>query len=216
MSLPEKWMPGGAYYESTLEKIKSPNGMLTLDSIPLDVLDEEMVLTWVSSKFGGLYYVPHHMRTAKVCKVAVEKTACSIMSVPNDVLDREMCLVASKGCIQLSQIPAQFLDEEMVMIYIANRKGMNTLGEVPVHLRTEKVCTEAYRASVNAMKYVPRELQLVVYEHGVQGDFEAGWKNANLGLASALGPPPPLARSYAGMQCGSITDAPLVRQVNEN
>lgn len=217
MSLPEKWMPGGAYYQAVLEKIKTSERMFFLDSIPADALDEEMALAWVTHRIDGLYSVPVHLRTTKVCKEAVRKCATSITLVPNDVLDREMCVIASKGCFQLGHIPSHFLDEEMVLNYISSRRGMNVLGEIPVSLRNEKVCTEAYRSSSTAMKNIPRELQFVVYENGVSGDFETIWKERVSALVSALGPPPLLVRQYAGMQCADGPgEAPLARQFDES
>jgi len=208
MSVPEKWLPGGTYYQATLEKIKSPNGIFSLDGIPSDVLNEEMALAWVSTKISGLYYVPVHLRTAKVCKMAIEKSAYNITSAPVEVLDQEMCMIAMKGGAHLDVIPSKFINEEIVLTYINNSKGFDVLGNIPIHFRNEKVCTEAYRSSECSMKNIPRELQFVVYENGVLGDFESNWKKMLPPLA--LGPPVPLVRSYATVQYEN--DAPLVRQ----
>ena len=215
MALPEKWLPGGAYYESTLEKFKASNGMFSLDSIPSDAVDEEMALAWLNTTYGVLHNIPTHLRTSKVCKAAVEKSGyLALSSIPENVLDREMCLCVAKNCYTLDGIPSKFLDEELVLTYITQPKGFGTLRAVPVHLRTEKVCTEAYRCSPSEMAYIPRELQFAVYENAVQGGFESGW------MQKFRHSHPPLSRQYAELlksDAGVLeADAPLVRQVNES
>ena len=119
--------------------------------IPEHMLTEKIIISIIKLNYLFIQHVPIHLRTDKICKLAIETSANAYKNVSDHVLEQKMRYVA------IQHIPVHLQTEEIYKFAI--QLDENALQFVPVHLQTEEICKIAVMADANTLQYVPVHLQ---------------------------------------------------------
>jgi tetratricopeptide (TPR) repeat protein len=125
----------------------------------------ESCLAAVTDNGAALEFVPEEMRTAEICEAAVKDNCLALEFVPDALKTPELCLAAvkrddlGKSRSPLLYVPEKLLTPELCLVAVTNH--CKRLGDVPLHLRTRRMCRIAiHRSNASwAMRYTPYQFK---------------------------------------------------------
>jgi hypothetical protein len=172
---------------------------------PFEFFDEDLCLlkvmcgTAVSEYMpssSSLAYFPNHLKTHKVCALAVELDGCELDFVPEKLVDMDMCWDAVRSdpkCLKC--VPNQFRTEDMQtfckiiemtsllnlpkdlgfsdLYEMAVRNEATTLKYIPNMFITEHMCLEAVSKDGCLLEYVPPQFKT---KHVYKAALAQNWK----------------------------------------
>jgi hypothetical protein len=107
---------------------------------------------------SDLKYVPKHLRTEELCRVAVEQDGWNLLHVPEYLLTKQLCGIAvAQNGTSLKCVP-QYLQTEGLYRLALEQTGL-ALGCVPKDSRTEEMCRIAVARDGWSLQHVPDPLR---------------------------------------------------------
>ncbi len=169
-----KGFPEGSYHRTDMEYRTETQRLLEerkeyymnlvhqgcLLHVPINHINHEMCIKTVKIDGCLLLSVPEELRDREICLEAVKRgssVGSPLEFVPGKLRGREMCLEAVKCGSHLGFVPDDLRDREMCLEAV--KKRGYTLKYVPEELRDYEMCLTAVKQDGCALEYVPEELR---------------------------------------------------------
>ena len=144
------------------------------NTVSLDYIKENWnILEPVCLWLNDLRFIPEHLRTEEICKLAVKQNGRALDYVPYELRTKELYeLAVQENGLNLFYVPENYKTKELCEIAVKNNG--EALRYIPKQLRMKELCEIAVKRNGWSLQYIPLELRTKeLYELAIQQKGEA-------------------------------------------